>query len=107
MPRSASDEAFERYVVPESRNVPRSTLTRQGRIDFRADHPPMLFVAGDRDHLTPAGMVGRNARGYARSGSAVEFKLFTDRSHFICNQDGWESVAAFVLDWVAALTGQA
>jgi hypothetical protein len=43
--RAASDEAFERYVVPESRNVPRSTLTRQGRIDFRADHPPMLFVA--------------------------------------------------------------
>lgn len=47
------------------------------------------------------------ARAYARSGSAVEFKLFTDRSHFICNQDGWESVAAFVLDWVGALTGQA
>ena len=105
MPRPASDEAFERYVVPESRNVPRSTLTRQGRVDFRADHPPMLFVAGDRDHLTPAAMVGRNARAYARSGSAVEFKLFTDRSHFICNQDGWESVAAFVLDWVGALTG--
>jgi len=103
MDRSASDEAFERYVVPESRNVPRSTLTRQAHIDLRADHVPLLFVAGDRDHLTPAAMVQRNARAYARSGRPVEFKLFPDRSHFICNQDGWESVAAFVLDWVDAL----
>jgi pimeloyl-ACP methyl ester carboxylesterase len=103
MDRSASDEAFERYVVPESRNVPRSLLTRQARIDFDADHPPLLFVTGDSDHLTPAAMVRRNARAYDRSGSPVEFKLFTRRSHFICNQDGWESVADFVLDWVDKL----
>lgn len=93
----------ERYVVPESRNVPRSLLTRQARIDFRADHPPLLFVTGDTDHLTPAAMVARNVRAYARSGNAVEFKLFTNRSHVICNQDGRESVAAFVLDWVDKL----
>jgi pimeloyl-ACP methyl ester carboxylesterase len=106
MERSASDEAFQRYVVPESRGVPRSLLTRQARINFRADHPPLLFVTGDRDHLTPAAMVARNARAYARAGKPVEFKLFTDRSHFICNQDDWQAVAAFVLDWVDTLERQ-
>src|SRR5262245_26463163 len=33
MPRPASDEAFDTYVVPESRNVPRSTLTKQRSMD--------------------------------------------------------------------------
>ena len=99
MTRAASDEAWERYVVPESRNVPRSTLTRQGRIDFRAEHVPLLFVAGDRDHLTPLSMVRRNVKAY-RASSKVELKEFSDRSHFICNQDGWEEVADHALDWV-------
>ena len=50
----ASGSLFDQYVVPESRNVPRSTLTLQGQIDFRRPHPPMLFVSAARDHLTPA-----------------------------------------------------
>ena len=101
MDRQASDEAHERYVVPESRNVPRSTLTRQGRIDFRAEHAPLLFIAGDRDHLTPLAMVKRNARAYKASGGVIDFEQFTHRSHFICNQDGWEAVADLTLDWLA------
>ncbi len=96
-----SAAAFEQYVVPESRNVPRSTLTKQARIDFRAEHAPLLIVAGGRDHLTPLSMVRRNARAYRAPGSVVDVEEFGDRSHFICNQDGWEEVADLVLDWIA------
>jgi pimeloyl-ACP methyl ester carboxylesterase len=99
MSRAASDEAFERYVVPESRNVPRGTLTRQARVDFGKDHVPMLLIAGDTDHLTPAAMVKANARRYSMP---VDFRQFSNRSHFICNQDGWEEVADTVFDWIAA-----
>jgi pimeloyl-ACP methyl ester carboxylesterase len=93
MTRQASDEAFELYVVPESRNVPRSTLGRAARIDFRRDHAPLLFIAGDSDHLTPLPAVRRNARKYKGSGSIVGFEAMAGRCHFICNQDGWEEIA--------------
>jgi pimeloyl-ACP methyl ester carboxylesterase len=101
MSRQASDEAFERYAVPESRNVPRSTLTRQGAVDFAKPHVPLLLIAADRDHLTPLGLVKRNAKAYKTSAGVADFKAFQNRSHFICNQDGWEEVADYALNWLA------
>ena len=52
----ATNEAFERYVVPESRNVPRTTLTKQGKVDFDAPHAPLLVIAGEFDHLANQGI---------------------------------------------------
>jgi len=95
-----SAQAFETYVVPESRNVPRSTLTKQARIDFRAPHVPLLFLAGDQDHLTPLSMIRKNVKAYQAPGSVVELKEFARRSHFICNQPGWEEVADCAFDWI-------
>ena len=88
MPRSLE------YVVPESRNVPRSTLTTQARVRFPAPATvPLPFIGGTDDHLTPLAMVRRNARAYSQAGGVVDFQAFERRSHFICNQDGWEDVA--------------
>jgi pimeloyl-ACP methyl ester carboxylesterase len=101
--RQDSDDLFERYAVPESRNVPRSTVTGQGAIDFGRAHVPMLFVGGDEDHLTPLPMVRRNARAYRRSPGRLDFAEFLGRSHFICNQPGWEAVAEHAFDWLASL----
>jgi pimeloyl-ACP methyl ester carboxylesterase len=98
MTRAESDEAYELYVVPESRNVPRTTLTRQGYVDFSRDHVPLMLIAGDSDHLTPAPMIHRNARRYEL---VVEVREFAGRSHFICNQDGWEEVADAAFDFVS------
>jgi pimeloyl-ACP methyl ester carboxylesterase len=96
--RAASDAAFERYVVPESRNVPRSLLTRQAHIDFsRAERPPLHFLAGDSDHLVPLSLVRRNARRYA---AEVGVTAFANRSHFLCNADGWEEVADAAFSWL-------
>jgi pimeloyl-ACP methyl ester carboxylesterase len=100
MNSASSNEAFEKYVVPESRNVPRSTLTKQAKIDFRPPHAPLLFMTGDKDHLTPLSMVEKNFRAYKSSGSIADFKEFKDRSHFICNQAGWEEVADYAFDWL-------
>ena len=97
MPRAASDAAFERFVVPESRNVPRSLLTRQGRIDPSAAHVPLLMIGGDRDHLVPLPLVKRNA---ARYRDPVEVRVIEGRGHFLCNEDGWERVAAIAFDWL-------
>src|SRR5664280_2442094 len=91
--RADSDEVFLRYVVPESRDVPRSTLTRHGSIDFRRAHVPLLLVTGERDHLTPLDAVRRNARAYRGDAGSVDLKVFAGRSHAICQQQGWEDVA--------------
>ncbi|CAN5422399.1 alpha/beta fold hydrolase [soil metagenome] len=96
MTRDESDAAYESYVVPESRNVPRTTLTRQASVDFSRDHVPLLLIAGDSDHLTPAAMIKRNAQRYEL---VVDVHEFPHRSHFICNQDGWEEVADAAFDF--------
>jgi pimeloyl-ACP methyl ester carboxylesterase len=98
--RSASDAAFDEYVVPESRNVPRSTLGPAARIRFRRPHAPLLLVAGTEDHLTPARMVARNARAYRRSTGPLELRTLQGKDHFLCNAPGWEQVADLVLDWL-------
>ena len=97
MPRAASDAAFERLVVPESRNVPRSLLTRQARIDPAALHVPLLMIGGDSDHLVPLPLVKRNA---ARYRDPVDVRVIDDRGHFLCNEDGWERVAGVAFDWL-------
>jgi pimeloyl-ACP methyl ester carboxylesterase len=100
MSRAESDAAFDEFVVPESRNVPRSTLTSQGRIDFTRAHVPLLMLTGDSDHLIPVGLARTNAKRYA---PAIELREFANRAHFICNENGWEEVADAAFDWIEAL----
>lgn len=97
MTRAESDAAFDELVVPESRNVPRSTLTSQAHIDFAADHVPLLMLAGDTDHLTPEALIRKNAARYRQP---VAVRTFARRAHFICNQPGWEEVADAAFDFL-------
>jgi pimeloyl-ACP methyl ester carboxylesterase len=99
-----SNAAFDTYVTPESRNVPRSTLTQQGHVDFSRAHAPLLVIAGDSDHLVPQPLIEKEVKAYTGAG-VVDFKAFSHRSHFICNQEGWEEVADFALAWVETQTG--
>jgi pimeloyl-ACP methyl ester carboxylesterase len=100
--RSESDADFDAYVVPESRSVPRSTLTSQAKIDFAKPHVPMLFLAGDSDHLIPESLVHREVAAYAKANRPVELTIFPARSHFICNQEGWQEVADTAFNWLEA-----
>jgi len=100
MSAQASDQAFEQYVVPESRNVPRSSRTKQAAVDFGAPHVPLLLIAADRDHLTPLSLIKKNVAAYKTPSGVVDFKEFTNRSHFLCNQEGWEEVADITFDWL-------
>src|SRR5450759_1502879 len=72
--RPASVYVVDRFVVPESRNVPRSTLGRSARIDFTASRAPLLFLTGDQDHLTPLAMVRRNAQKYTTAPGPLDYR---------------------------------
>jgi len=98
LPLAEQQAAFERYVVPESRRVPRESLTT--KVDFKKQRPPLLLVAGSTDNLIPASLNKTNYDKYKQSSSITDFKEFAGRTHFIVGQKGWEEVADYVLTWL-------
>jgi len=98
--REESDKIFDEFVVPESRNIPRETLKKAGKIDFKKPHAPMLFVSGKEDHITPASLNKTNFKRYKDENSVREHKIFEGRDHFIAGEEGWEEVANYVYNWL-------
>lgn len=98
LPLAEQRAAYERYVVPESRRVPRESLT--ARVDFKKPHPPLLLIAGSADNIIPASLNKSNHAKYKASSSITGFKEFAGRTHFIIGQTGWEEVADDVLAWL-------
>lgn len=90
--------AFERYVVPESRRVPRQSLT--AKVNFKQVHLPLLMIAGSADHLIPASLNRANYRRYQPIDSLITFKEFPGRNHFILGQPGWEEIAGYIFTWL-------
>jgi pimeloyl-ACP methyl ester carboxylesterase len=99
MPLAEQRSAYERYVVPESRRVPRESLT--ARVDFKKPHPPLLLIAGSADNIIPASLNKSNHAKYKLSPSETDYKEFVGRTHFIVGQKGWEEVADFVITWLS------
>lgn len=94
---------YDRYVVPESRNIPRSSTGRDGKIDFKKAHSPMLFIAGEADHIIPASLNRKNFNAYKDKNSRRDFRAFPGRTHYICGQENWEEVADYIADWIKKL----
>ena len=91
------------FVVPESRNIARSSTKRDGKIDFSRPHNPLLFIAGEKDHIIPASLNKKNFEAYTDNKSRINFKLFEDRTHYICGQKNWEEVSTYIHNWIAGL----
>lgn len=98
--REESDRIFEQYVVPESRNIPRETLKKAGKIDFKKPHVPMLFISGEEDHIIPASLNSTNFKRYKDNNSIREHKIFEGRDHFIVGSEHWQEVATYVHGWI-------
>jgi len=98
--REESDSIFDKYVVPESRHIPRETLKKAGKIDFKKPHAPMLFISGKEDHIIPASLNKKNFKRYKDENSLREHKIFQGRDHFIASEDGWEEVATYIYNWL-------
>ena len=99
------EAAWERYVVPESRRVPRDSVGHAGRVDGRAPHPPLLFVAGGQDHIIPAALNKHNFHHYPVGDSVTEFIEFPKRDHLTILEHGWEAVADYTLAWLDEYAG--
>ena len=92
---------YMKYVVPESRNIARSSIKSEGKINFKIPHPPLLIIAGENDHIVPSSLNRKNYDAYRNNGNKTDYKEFKGRSHYICNQKNWEEVAQFVYNWIS------
>jgi pimeloyl-ACP methyl ester carboxylesterase len=60
---------------------------------------PLLFIAGDADHIVPAAVNRANANRYAKSGAHTDYKEFEGRDHYTVGEAGWQAVADYALTW--------
>jgi pimeloyl-ACP methyl ester carboxylesterase len=98
-----TQKEYDLYVVPESRNIPRSSTGADGYVDFKKPHVPLLFIAGAKDNIIPSSLNLANFKVYMDPHSMREFKEFPDRTHYICGQPGWQEVAQYIAEWISRL----
>jgi pimeloyl-ACP methyl ester carboxylesterase len=79
--------------------VPKSPLAFDRK---RAGRAPLLIVGATADHLVPASVSTKIFHLYKHAPSTTELKVFSDRSHFLCGEPGWEEIADYSLTWAAA-----
>jgi len=93
---------FERTATHDSRNVFRDCMGSTANIDTDQPHAPLLFIAGSEDQIIPADLNQKNFEAYTDKSSVTEIREFAGRSHYICNEPGWEEVIEVVDNWISA-----
>jgi pimeloyl-ACP methyl ester carboxylesterase len=102
LPRDQVDAHFTRYIVPTAGKVYWDGVLAggAGSITWNSNaRPPLLLIGGGIDLVAPASMTRAIYNKQKRAASLTEFKLYPDRSHYLCCEPGWEEVADFALDW--------
>jgi len=94
-----SRAAWNAEVVPESRRVGKGPTTAAAQIDFARPRPPLLMIAGEKDHIVPAALNQKNFARY-QGPSITELRTFSGRDHWIIASDGWQEVADYVRGWI-------
>lgn len=91
---------FEATATHDSRNVLRGCMGPDGKVDVDAPHGPLLLIGGEKDEIIPEHLTEKNFKAYTDEASVTEFAPFAGRSHYICNEPGWEEVADAALAFV-------
>lgn len=101
LPLAEQRAAYEAVIVPDSRGLYRSALTRDAKIDWTRSRAPLLFISGEKDHIIHPALNKANADRYSKSSSVTELKVFPGRTHYtILAGKGWEEVADYAFNWL-------
>ena len=98
---------YRRYHVPASGSIFWSSAFasvvpghQENWVNYENDaRAPLLFIAGEKDHLMPPAVQRSNAKHYKSPQTTTELREFAGRAHLLPAQPGWEEVADFALDW--------
>ncbi len=99
-------QAFENYVVPESRAIGKAALSSDGEVDYEVVRVPLLIISGGKDNTIPASLNYSNFEEYRDSPALTDYKEFPERNHWTILQPGWESVAGYAHRWFKAYNRQ-
>jgi len=91
---------YETYMVPESRRIARATLSTTAAIDYGLSRTPLLFVAGDNDHMIPASLNLANFNRYNETPGITDYIQYPDLNHYGVLSAGWETIADYSIDWI-------
>ncbi|MBB4838576.1 pimeloyl-ACP methyl ester carboxylesterase [Sphingomonas kyeonggiensis] len=108
LPAAEKPYAWEKFIVPTPGRVFfQAVLGIGARVRWdNPDRPPLMLIAGAKDRTVPAPMVRANYRKHLRSPVDTVFHEFPGRSHWLCNEDGWEEVADRALSWARTAAGR-
>ena len=103
LPADQKDAAYSRYIVPTAGRVYWSGIfDRAAKVRWaNPDRAPLLLIGGGKDLIADASMTRGIFKRQKRAGSPTELKIYPDRSHWTCLEQGWEEVADYALDWAA------
>lgn len=97
---------YEKTATHDSRNVLRGCMGEHGKVDVDMPHVPMFFIAGEEDQIIPSELVEKNSKAYTDEVSIAEYKNYPGRSHYICNEPGYEEVLADVASFIERYDAQ-
>lgn len=101
LPEAEKPYVHDKFVVPAPGRVFFDTLFGIGN-RVRWSNPgraPLLLIAGAEDRFVPAAMVRGNYRRQCAAPGITEFQCLPRRTHWLCNERGWEDVADHALGW--------
>lgn len=96
--------AYAEHVVPApGRIFFEGLLGIDCRVDYgNARRAPLLLIGGETDEVAPPALLRANLSRQKRAASRTDLQSFPGRSHWLCNEPGWEEAADFALDWAMA-----
>lgn len=100
MPLEDQQKAYDTFTIPESKTVSRDALSDLSKVDFKKEHAPLLITAGDTDHIIPSHLNHRNFDAYEKNDSVIDYKVFTNRNHFVLGQPVWQEDADYIIEWL-------
>lgn len=97
-------EAYEVLLIPESKLIIRDIYSKSSKIDFKKKHNPLLFVSGSEDVFVPASLNNLNFKKYKNLHSITCYKEFQDFNHLSINQENWQIIADFIVNWLKKIS---
>jgi len=100
VPQAELAAFYDSYVVPvPTRIFYQAALMLGTRVNARDRKQPLLITAAEHDRTVTPYLARAAYNIQRRSAARTDFRLFPNRSHFLCNEKGWEEVAAAAIEW--------